>query len=424
MATAPQLKTSQHKTQLFPDQIVSAKQSLTYMKLLLATGVSGIMYLRGFFPASAYRTSYIQDQRVMVLRAENSCPPACQLVEWLKGCFDAIQMKYLRSVILTLSSEPNDPQKVTEFYHFRIHYNTVGAQLDFESTQNQDVASFGNTKLASVMLVRKLYMLIQHLGPLPSKVFLNMKLTYYDSVTPRDYQPRGFQEADGDLLVFEREPVKLEIGEVITPFHCFKLDMGTERHRMEPVEELPNRKNKWFLKIRHDGSLSQRSEVEEVDETPENDNTDDNSPEMDLSYNEKVDSYEVTTAEEVVAEETNDMEAATMTTRDQQSSAEEFVAEETNDMEASTMTTRGRQSSQAKKAMNVRKPPYPKKNKANKAMNIKEQANPKKNKDADEAMNVGKQANPKKNKVCHYKIPTSQESTRKKRKFSECKENV
>ena len=38
----------------------------------------------------------------------------------------------------------------------------------------------GNTKKASILLVRKLYTLMQILGPLPDNVCLNMKLGYYD----------------------------------------------------------------------------------------------------------------------------------------------------------------------------------------------------------------------------------------------------
>lgn len=56
-------------------------------------------------------------------------------------------------------------------------------------------------------------------------------------VTPQDYQPPGFKESDGDTLEFEKEPVKLTMGEVVTPFHTLKLDMATERQRLEQVKE-------------------------------------------------------------------------------------------------------------------------------------------------------------------------------------------
>lgn len=57
------------------------------------------------------------------------------------------------------------------------------------------------------------------------------------SVTPHDYQPPGFKEADGDTMVFEKEPVRLTMGEVVTPYHTLKLDMTTERQRLEQVND-------------------------------------------------------------------------------------------------------------------------------------------------------------------------------------------
>lgn len=40
--------------------------------------------------------------------------------------------------------------------------------------------SCGNTRKAIILLVRKLYTVMQYLGPLPENVYLNMKLAYYD----------------------------------------------------------------------------------------------------------------------------------------------------------------------------------------------------------------------------------------------------
>lgn len=55
------------------------------------------------------------------------------------------------------------------------------------------------------------------------------------TVTPEDYQPPGFKEAESDTFVFEKEPVKLSMGQVVTPYHSLKLGMATERHRLEQV---------------------------------------------------------------------------------------------------------------------------------------------------------------------------------------------
>ena len=56
------------------------------------------------------------------------------------------------------------------------------------------------------------------------------------SVTPEDYQPPGFKEGDSDSIEFEKEPVRLTMGEVATPFHTLKMDVTTERGRLEQVK--------------------------------------------------------------------------------------------------------------------------------------------------------------------------------------------
>uniref|UniRef100_A0A3B4AGC9 HORMA domain-containing protein n=1 Tax=Periophthalmus magnuspinnatus TaxID=409849 RepID=A0A3B4AGC9_9GOBI len=225
--------------QLLPNQVASEQQSLIVVKKLLAIAVSGITYLRGLFPEKAYGTKHV-DQKVMILREEKTCPGASQIV-YMQGCFDAIQRKYLRTVILSIYTDPDNPQKVTEFYQFRFQYTKKGSQMEFEKDKNK-VSSMacGNTKKASMLLVRKLYTLMQNLGPLPDNVCLNMKLAYYED-TPQDYQPPGFKETDGDSMGFEREPVKLNMGEVVTPYHTLKLDMATERQRLEQMDTLMKR---------------------------------------------------------------------------------------------------------------------------------------------------------------------------------------
>lgn len=49
-----------------------------------------------------------------------------------------------------------------------------------KSGQSLTKMACDNTQKSSMLLVRKLYMLMQNLGPLPDDVCLNMKLFYYD----------------------------------------------------------------------------------------------------------------------------------------------------------------------------------------------------------------------------------------------------
>ncbi|XP_037639435.1 HORMA domain-containing protein 1 isoform X2 [Sebastes umbrosus] len=293
MACLQQVR-SEQDTQLLPNQVLSEQQSLVVIKKLLAIAVSGITYLRGLFPEKAYGSKYVEDQKVMILREERSCPGASQIVQWMQGCFDAIQKKYLRTVIMSLYTDPENPQ-VTEYYQFRIHYTAKGTQMEFEINNKNKVSSMscGNTKKASILLVRKLYTLMQNLGPLPENVCLNMKLAYYDNVTPQDYQPPGFMEAEGDTMEFEREPVKLTMGEVTTPFHSLKFDMATERQRLEQVEQSVHVTEKWVLKMEEEGVLSQTHVIDDV-EKPDNENTDLDNTEIQMSCDEKMEEEDTT----------------------------------------------------------------------------------------------------------------------------------
>uniref|UniRef100_A0A1A8B5W6 HORMA domain containing 1 n=1 Tax=Nothobranchius furzeri TaxID=105023 RepID=A0A1A8B5W6_NOTFU len=287
MACTQQVKSSQ-VTQLLPNEVVTEQQSLIFVKKLLAIAVSGITYLRGIFPKRAYGTKYVEDEQVMILKGERDCPASSRILQWMQGCFDAVQKKYLRTVIISIYTDPENPKLVTEFYQFKIQYTTKGTQLDFESSntiQKVSTESCGSIKKASILLVRKLYTLMQNLGPLPDNVCLNMKLAYYDDVTPPDYQPPGFKEAEGDTMDLEQEPVRLTMGEVATPFHCIKFDMATEKRRLEQVEEISSVKEKWVVKIEDQGFVQSR--VPEDVEKPDNQNRDVDNTEIQMSISER-----------------------------------------------------------------------------------------------------------------------------------------
>ncbi|KAL2084365.1 hypothetical protein ACEWY4_019883 [Coilia grayii] len=188
MANEQRLRTVNRDTQLLPSVVVTEQQSLLVVKKLLAIAVSTITYLRGLFPEKAYGSKFVEEQKVMILRDERSCPGAKQIV-----------------------------------------------QCNGNNTVSKMPCS--NIRKASILLVRKLYTLMQHLGPLPDSVCLSMALSYYDDVTPQEYEPPGFKEGRSDGITFEKECVKLTVGEVVSPFHMLKVDVTTERERLEQVDD-------------------------------------------------------------------------------------------------------------------------------------------------------------------------------------------
>ncbi|POI34309.1 hypothetical protein CIB84_001941 [Bambusicola thoracicus] len=145
----------------------------------------------------------------------------------------------VKHLYIKVYTHPDDPQTITECYHFKFKYAPSGPVLNFSSKNKQGDSpiSCADTKKASILLIRKIYILMQNLGPLPNNVCLTMKLFYYDEVTPPDYQPPGFKEGECEGMIFEGEPMYLNMGEVPTPFHMLKVKVTTDKQRMENCDE-------------------------------------------------------------------------------------------------------------------------------------------------------------------------------------------
>ncbi|KAG3278384.1 HORMA domain containing 2 [Ictidomys tridecemlineatus] len=204
------------KETVFPSQITNEHESLIMVKKLFATSISCITYLRGLFPESSYGERHLDDLSLKILREDKKCPGSLHIIKWYIGSM-----------------------KVTEIYQFKFKYTKEGATMDFDSssTSFESGTNSKDIKKASVLLIRKLYILMQNLGPLPNDVILTMKLHYYNSVTPHDYQPPGFKEGvNSHFLLFDGEPVNLQVGLVSTGFHSMKVKVTTEAARLSDLE--------------------------------------------------------------------------------------------------------------------------------------------------------------------------------------------
>nr|XP_038023831.1 HORMA domain-containing protein 1 isoform X1 [Anas platyrhynchos] len=185
----------------------------------------------------SWDSRYLSFSFLFSTRLVPGCPPCC--LERMLGCYDALQKKYLRMIVLAVYTHPEDPQTITECYHFKFKYTHNGPLLNFSSKSkgSDSPIACADTKKASILLIRKIYVLMQNLGPLPNDVCLTMKLFYYDEVTPPDYQPPGFKEGECEGMIFEGEPMHLSMGEVPTPFHMLKVKVTTDKQRMENADE-------------------------------------------------------------------------------------------------------------------------------------------------------------------------------------------
>ncbi|KAF7660738.1 hypothetical protein LDENG_00276650 [Lucifuga dentata] len=197
---------------------------------MMAIAVSSITYLRGIFPEDAYRSRYLEDLCIKVLREDCNTPGACKVVKWMMGCFEALERRYLQIVFIGVYTNPDETNCIIESYQFKFSYTQKGPQIDIFRTMNVDMQiTMEDTKKASVLLIRKLFLLMQNLGALPKNVYLTMKLYYYDDITPTDYEPPGFKEGECDSLWFEGTAVHFRVGEVKTAFHNLRVGVSTEQ---------------------------------------------------------------------------------------------------------------------------------------------------------------------------------------------------
>ncbi|NXY16884.1 HORM2 protein, partial [Atrichornis clamosus] len=247
---------------LFPENITTVEQSVVLVKRLLAISVSCITYMRGLFPESSYGIRYLDDLCLKILREDKSCLGSLQIVKWIKGCFDALEKQYVSGFFHFL-------KLITELYQFKFKYKKKVPQMDISSNHRELVTGVGSedVKQASRLLLRKLYLLMQNLGPLPNDITLTMKLLYYNDVTPKDYQPPGFKEdaSPGDLL-FGGDPVSLRVGSVSTDFHLMKVKVTTDKKRMRKADSSLIQKN-GPTEISHQGLDCEEEEEEEEEST-------------------------------------------------------------------------------------------------------------------------------------------------------------
>ncbi|CAK6952176.1 zebrafish testis-expressed 38 isoform X3 [Scomber scombrus] len=223
---------------LFMSDLKTQQESLVFVKRMMAVAVSSITYLRGIFPEDAYRSRYLEDLCIKVLREDCNTPGASKVVKWMMGCFDALQKQYLQIVFIGVYTNPEEPNCIIESYQFKFKYTEKGPEMDVLRSDGAEMqVTLEDTKRASVLLIRKLFLLMQNLDVLPNNVYLTMKLYYYDDVTPADYEPPGFKEGECDSLWFEGTAVNFKVGEVQTAFHTLRVRVSAEQGRLEKLQE-------------------------------------------------------------------------------------------------------------------------------------------------------------------------------------------
>ena len=211
-------------TDTFPETQVTQQQSTAFVKKLLAIAVSNIAYMRVLFPDKAFSDRCLEGLNLKILKNDKAYPPVVEMVDWLKGVFDALDKKYLRMLVLGFHRNSTDPNTLLEMYTFKFSYTDATEIEVYSGDRKVSTASTaGQTKKATISLLRNMIVLIETLKPLPEDARVTMKLFYYDNVTPENYEPPGFREAETDFICMEGNPTKFRFQGVTTPFHSMQL---------------------------------------------------------------------------------------------------------------------------------------------------------------------------------------------------------
>ncbi|KAH9843171.1 HORMA-domain-containing protein [Rhodofomes roseus] len=265
-----------------PDQeqaSLTAQQSLQSVQTLLKASLGCITYLRNLLPSENFSTCYLTSSGPASLSSQPSMTPgsfasdngkrnvsgfkimtvtrgfteeADKLLDYMEhGIFDALQKQYLRSFIMAVFLDNDDPNNIVEAYTFNFDYHkipgtditvpvmTLDADLErlslhgkhktfdpvSDATRQGRVPTLGEVKRSLKTLIKNLIQATTQMDALPKRRFATFKLFYNDQ-TPDDYEPTHFHAGDAkkDRWFFTTHeksevPEKCNIGSLQTGYH-------------------------------------------------------------------------------------------------------------------------------------------------------------------------------------------------------------
>lgn len=175
------------------------------------------------FPESAYANRSLDGLPIKIIKSKNECPEAAKLANWLLGAFEALEKKYLREIILIMYKDRASPDIVDEMYTFKFSYPNGEATCQLlQGEKEAKKITDADVKKSTQSLLRTLVILTQDMNPIGDSI-MSMKLTYYDEVTPKDYEPSGFRPTPLIQPKLPAASVVLQSGEVATNHHNVQL---------------------------------------------------------------------------------------------------------------------------------------------------------------------------------------------------------
>ncbi|XP_021733912.1 meiosis-specific protein ASY1-like [Chenopodium quinoa] len=208
---------------------ITEQESLLLTRNLLRIAIFNISYIRGLFPEKYFNDKNVPALEMKIKKLMPMDPESRRLIDWMeKGVYDALQNKYLRTLLFSICEAIDGP--VIEEYAFSFSYPNAQSQevcMNFNRTGNKkqggsfkcnstDEVTPNQMKSSACKMIRTLVQLMRTLDKMPEERTILMKLLYFDDVTPADYEPpffRGCTDEDARNL-WNRNPLRMEVGNV------------------------------------------------------------------------------------------------------------------------------------------------------------------------------------------------------------------
>ncbi|KAL2507602.1 DNA-binding HORMA family protein [Forsythia ovata] len=207
---------------------ITEQDSLLLTRNLLRIAIFNISYIRGLFPEKYFNDKSVPALEMKIKKLMPTDAESRRLVDWMeKGVYDALQKKYLRTLLFCICEAVDGP--IIEEYTFSFSYSNSDSQevsMNINRNGTKEGGTFNcnsNTEItpsqmrsSACKMVRTLIQLMRTLDKMPEERTILMKLLYYDDVTPVDYEPpffRGCTEEEAHNP-WTRSPLKMQVGNV------------------------------------------------------------------------------------------------------------------------------------------------------------------------------------------------------------------
>ncbi|GFU50030.1 HORMA domain-containing protein 1 [Nephila pilipes] len=219
--------TMQEWNAIFPD-FTTLEGSCLFIKKLIAVSLSAITFIRGIFPDKAYGERNLYGLRLKLLTEDCGIKSVSKFIDLIRGCYDAVEKKYLQQLSIGICQNKENRNEVIEAYNLVFSYKNDECSITCQNRTNTFSPKLTDpTVEASLLMLKNISAVNDILGEMPKNAYLSLKLLYYDDVTPKDYEPPGFEPSTQAKFSFPTKTMNIALGKIDTEIHGYRCLLKT-----------------------------------------------------------------------------------------------------------------------------------------------------------------------------------------------------